>query len=1197
MRRFEFQDGGSNKFWEVGVEGTQMTVRFGRIGTGGQMQVKQFNDAAAATSEADRLIREKTRKGYAEAAGVIVDAPPQTASPAVPTRSAPPVEKRSARPDATTPPAPPPPADPIRWTDETRKRTHGLRGFWHAPLEVDKGLIIERIDNAETRKWHKAFQYDKVFAPYKERLLATPRGRLYDLDDDPRFEGMRSIAFHLGWQVTLVPYWGRVKGAAFALEAHVWHHFVYFTNFWLRLRSQTDDVYFESHGWRALRNVVAAASDEEYARAVETAARLREEYSDERTRMIRVGIAYAFPDEVAWGLEEASKQLKKRPVDPASVCLLGAVRDVAVLTEFAKRVLKLSPDDRQARDWGDYVPDLLANVGPPAVPVLEMLLEGTKRAGHRTQIADMLCLVETDGVAAYVVKHLHEKHLAKAGAAYLTRQPERFARVMAAMSNPPAAAAGLLAQVRQKSPSTCEGAPAPTAAPEAAPGDIPPILARPPWEGKLKRKPLTVAGLQILPCESAIAWEAGERETVRRRWVTWQKSEEVPEPQRSPQNDAAILADLGGLLKGDWRFKIKSCQWVVGWNGICTAVVALTPAAARKLLAEPFPAIAHSYQLHGSWLPLLADYGLEAAGWLVEVGRRADGFGAADLLRQAAHVVSPNAARMFAPMVTGRKDQRPIARAWVLAHSETAAIGIVHLAVTESGATRTRAETALRWLARQGHRAIIESVADRYGAPTRKAIDEILASDLGFDKMPKMPTFWTPTAWTRPALEAGGALPPDALQILGVLLAVSTLDDPHFGLAEVRAECSRRTLAAFAEDLFNAWLVAGGPAQHVWAFHALAFLGDDESMRKLVTFMHRWPSEGSGGRSRTLTGLDVLATNASDLALLHLQRFAQTARIRAVQTRAQAALEEAAQARGLTLDQLEDRLVPDLGLAPDGSLRLDFGPRAFTVRFDEALIPRLVDEDRQVLAQFPRPLKTDDAALAKAASERWKQLVDAASTVTSAQIFRLEQAMCRQRRWDVDSFRRFLLAHPLVGHLVGRLLWAVFGQTPQYFRVAEDRTLVDASDRPFTLPADAVVGIPHALELSDEDARTWGQVFADYAILQPFSQIGRDTYTMSPADVGQTVWRQEEMETRASRIRGLANRGWRMEVDATWVHTCEKRLPEGPALTLAFEPGWDVNSAGEGAQKVKGIHSSVPLGDLTPTAYSEMVRDYQWLAT
>jgi DNA ligase-1 len=65
-RRFEFSEGNSNKFWEVSVQGTEVTVRYGRIGSQGQTNMKSFPDEAAAAKQAEKLIKEKTGKGYQE---------------------------------------------------------------------------------------------------------------------------------------------------------------------------------------------------------------------------------------------------------------------------------------------------------------------------------------------------------------------------------------------------------------------------------------------------------------------------------------------------------------------------------------------------------------------------------------------------------------------------------------------------------------------------------------------------------------------------------------------------------------------------------------------------------------------------------------------------------------------------------------------------------------------------------------------------------------------------------------------------------------------------------------------------------------------------------------------------------------------------------------------------------------------------
>ena len=67
-RRFEFSGGNSHKFWEIAARGAEVTVRFGRIGTEGQAQVQSFVDERAAAKHVERMVREKTGKGYREVA-------------------------------------------------------------------------------------------------------------------------------------------------------------------------------------------------------------------------------------------------------------------------------------------------------------------------------------------------------------------------------------------------------------------------------------------------------------------------------------------------------------------------------------------------------------------------------------------------------------------------------------------------------------------------------------------------------------------------------------------------------------------------------------------------------------------------------------------------------------------------------------------------------------------------------------------------------------------------------------------------------------------------------------------------------------------------------------------------------------------------------------------------------------------------
>ncbi|WP_437837813.1 WGR domain-containing protein [Sorangium sp. So ce1153] len=68
MRRFEFVQGTSAKFWMADVDDRTFIVVYGRLGTAGQRKEKAFPTAEAAARELEKKVAEKLREGYQEVA-------------------------------------------------------------------------------------------------------------------------------------------------------------------------------------------------------------------------------------------------------------------------------------------------------------------------------------------------------------------------------------------------------------------------------------------------------------------------------------------------------------------------------------------------------------------------------------------------------------------------------------------------------------------------------------------------------------------------------------------------------------------------------------------------------------------------------------------------------------------------------------------------------------------------------------------------------------------------------------------------------------------------------------------------------------------------------------------------------------------------------------------------------------------------
>jgi uncharacterized protein (TIGR02996 family) len=82
MRTFEYSEGTAEKFWNIEVRDNTYYVTFGKIGSKGQMQRKQFPDQAQAQAAADKLVEQKLAEGFRETTAGAAP-PPAAAAPSL----------------------------------------------------------------------------------------------------------------------------------------------------------------------------------------------------------------------------------------------------------------------------------------------------------------------------------------------------------------------------------------------------------------------------------------------------------------------------------------------------------------------------------------------------------------------------------------------------------------------------------------------------------------------------------------------------------------------------------------------------------------------------------------------------------------------------------------------------------------------------------------------------------------------------------------------------------------------------------------------------------------------------------------------------------------------------------------------------------------------------------------------------------
>jgi predicted DNA-binding WGR domain protein len=1233
MQRFEMAEGTSDKFWEVEVSDCNLTVRFGRVGTNGQTKTKEFADKDAAIKERDKLIREKTGKGYKEAtvgAGAsLAPVPVAVSAPATPVpapASAPAsdnsiaVAESAAQPKAPRAPATGPivwPQGGFQWSAKWRDKLPVVRGIHAPPLTLDP-----RLEN-EAPRFHKQRYNDP-----EPTVVATSKalGHSWHAWNEAQAEilitpAKMAIADVEYWQQLLVQemslsfnyndeHWAvrmlllkHAPGFAMDVILPLWDATIASNNWAVRYHVQGQYM-------GLLRAAIACADETQYQAAQANAESWRE-----RGARMTMGCAYLFPHIESWTVDCLGRGDGHTLLATCSMPLAWG--------------LKVLPN--QVYDVDQYQPQILLQLhlhGENAFPILKTMLSRCQRGedfnGVLRLLADMHLPQTLDTLLTHVepreVRVALDKLTERFPAAALltaveqmrgkeTRAIETWAVQLALRL--PEAAQTAMAAMPQETASMFQSLLAGYHRPEASAQDLPELLTNPPWNRK--RKPVELPTLELSPQATADSFNWSEAE--RTRHLAFDPHWMRRGVQKGPDCDKLMLRnlrvressipdlmqgramrddDIGGvdqfnyqrayfifLLSPDLRLNFwNHCNW----NGI------------KPYSVDPVMAILAAHG--GAALPGLATLAQVAPEMALQAAENID-----------CSVIVPTVMHAACNL----KKARPLALNWMRTHPRTAAVHGLPMAFGKDKSARTNAQYSMRWMVNNGLDETVHAVAAEYGADMQAALQALLELDpldLAPLRPPKLPTFFVPAAMRRPELKTGLALPSSAIEHIGTMLAFSKIEAPYAGLEVVRELCTAASLADFSWDLFQAWMDVGAPSKENWAFQALGVFGNDATAHRLAPKIREWPGESA--HQRAVTGLDLLAAIGSDVALMHLNGIAAKAKFKGLQERAREKIAAVAEMRGFTTEELADRLVPDLGLDEAGALQLDFGPRQFTVAFDEVLKPFVKDAQGVRLKDLPKPIKSDDADKASAATERYKQLKKDAKAVASLQLMRLEMSMVAQRRWNADNFRMFFLDHPVMRTLAARLVWATYtdGQATQLFRIAEDWTLADRDDTLFELPANATVGIAHLLEMPEAARDAFGQIFADYEILQPFKQLGRETYALSDAEkAATTLTRFKDKTVATASMMGLINRGWeRGEAqDAGWVGWFSKYLDGGLQVDVTMDPGTVVGDMSyEPKQKLPELtlrkartwdsSDLLTFANLGPIAASEILRDIELLA-
>lgn len=394
----------------------------------------------------------------------------------------------------------------------------------------------------------------------------------------------------------------------------------------------------------------------------------------------------------------------------------------------------------------------------------------------------------------------------------------------------------------------------------------------------------------------------------------------------------------------------------------------------------------------------------------------------------------------------------------------------------------------------------------------------------------------------------------------------------------------------------------------VWACSLI----DDERLARMVgdaglACFKKIP--GVGARSTKVGNACIWTLGALPglSGVAELQRLTQKIKLPSARKQIDAALATAAARNGLTRADLDDLAVSDFGLR-DGVIRRDLGP--FTA---EIVIERLDgaalhwrQADGRTQASLPAEVKREFPVALKEVQQTLKDL----RAALPVQRLRLEQLLLAERTWPLERWRECYLNHPLLAHLVRRLIWTFERDGHRAEGIWQDGVVTSHDDAPLDwLDAETTVRLWHPIASGAETVLAWRRWLEGHEVTQPFKQAHREVYILTDAE-RETATYSNRFAAHILRQHQLGalcqQRGWQYRLQGGWDGGNVPQI-DLRDWDLRAEFWVDISDAADAAMSGHGVYLYVatdqvrftrrgrwqplPLVEVPPLVFSEVMRD------
>ena len=309
------------------------------------------------------------------------------------------------------------------------------------------------------------------------------------------------------------------------------------------------------------------------------------------------------------------------------------------------------------------------------------------------------------------------------------------------------------------------------------------------------------------------------------------------------------------------------------------------------------------------------------------------------------------------------------------------------------------------------------------------------------------------------------------------------------------------------ENIYRYWIDNGSKEEHKNIIIPYCIYGNYNQIVSIYDRIEYWHDNFKSSLASYI--VPAIAMNGDKFALMIINNIIYMSKNKKLKNAAKESFKKAAECLGVPVDNLFDKVLPNLGFNIERNKKISYGDRSFTLQLlSDAYLEIIDNTNHKILKELPEAEEGDDKQKVEEAKKILIETKNALEAIIAYQKQKLKKVLLNGRKWDYQTFFEVFVENPVMQYFTLAFVWGVYdedGNLIDSFRYMEDGSLSSIDEDLYELPKEThsknYITLFHPVDANEEYTKKWAKQIDLYEINQPIEQIQLERYILEEKHV------------------------------------------------------------------------------------------------